>query len=422
MRTRVLLLAALGLCACDGGGSAAERDAGGADTAPVLFRVGPLSKMGDKTADGCAGVSELGECQGLLAVTCDVRSARQLTVRCDALGQNCVVDDVRGASCTDRPQACEGLVSVAQCDGDVLVWCDEAQMHAWNCADSRTKCLVDDCRPGPFCCAPEPPTGADGGADPCYGLDDVGVCGDSDNQLAMYCLKGEIIRHDCVALGRTCLYNVCAPGAECCLPCERGSCSGTTLTYCQYGGPPRRYDCGRQRQLCAVEACSPDLADCCPPTCDLLAHLGLTSACTGNTAVRCVHGSLVATDCNEDNELCVVDEHGEASCQTLTCAAVGHAGVCVNNRAYDCLLGYLATADCNASGQICGVDLCAWGQASCCPATCELLDQIGEAARCSGNTLFDCSTGELITTDCTTLGQRCEPAGGCGGSNAACCS
>lgn len=307
------------------------------DAAPI--KLPPQGKPGGDTVDGCNGVPASGRCLDGVAMYCDVANGYLRQVDCRALGQECVVDPSRGASCedlgstsTDEGSPCGGAVDTTGfCSSDgTAVWCDEQsdQIVAWDCQQDGLACGVDQCQSGAYCCD-------DGGAQPQDECETLGFYGECSGDVARYCTGSDtLVELDCAAQGKACAVDECATGAYCCDPPESpvnecaelgiyGECGGpdnNTVRYC-IGDTLYERECSTEGESCVLEACF-NGAECCPQTdyesrCQELGYAGTCAGPDEDMLTWCNDaGEIQYLSCSEFDLTCAVDlcSPGEADC------------------------------------------------------------------------------------------------------------
>lgn len=293
---------AIAIAAC--GPTAVGPGGNGADAGAIIVKQPPV-KGGEGTAPACDGVTARGECRTDTAVTCDLASGTLRMVACGALGQKCVIDPDRGASCRAPSDvlSCNDVDESGFCDtDDVAYWCDpSAGLEWWDCAAEGKTCQVDKCFMGAGCCpaATTPMT--------CGDLTLQGRC---DGQTARFCLNGSPVALDCGALGKSCRVNQCAEGAYCCEDADptcdtlgtAGECDGNVARFCTLDGALREIPCDQYGKTCGFNTCSRDAAACCSPTCG---NVGAEGLCVGDVLNFCESNQVKMTDCAQMGLRCV---------------------------------------------------------------------------------------------------------------------
>ncbi|MFT7624712.1 MAG: MYXO-CTERM domain-containing protein, partial [Myxococcota bacterium] len=397
----------------------------------------------------CGDVPEHGVCDGDSLVICTEGEVN--TVDCAALNRVCGWEDeaLSGTGAFDcippEEVACAGVADTGSCDGDVLTLCANGLDIDVNCETLGQECQWNGTAYGcgtPDACVPLC-SGSDCGDDGCGG--DCGTC-EGDSQCAA---NGE-----CVFCG-TCEN----PQHPCDDVPEQGLCAGDTLHKC-VGDTIVETSCVALNRVCGWESEAlggTGAFDCVPPedpqTC---AGVPETGFCDGTTLTSCVAGATVAKDCSLSGSACVWT--GEAfecvapaacvpSCSGKDCGDDGCGGTCDEcDGGYGCapngecvVCGECAVdADCD-DGNDCTADSCmvggvceyapitdgtecsfpsACGGGECVAGTCEaqgetaqtLGDNCGSVSAggaCDGHTLQTCVAGEIVETDCLSLGRAC---------------
>jgi hypothetical protein len=206
---------------------------------PVMMLTGCVGQVGDsgvtnnnktaptkikepKTAEGCGGVTELGKCDGGVAVRCEIAgdTGTLSSMDCQTLGQSCVVEATRGAECRklEPPppggggSPCESGVSEAGVCGDgYAIWCDAESKETLtqDCGALGMSCEIDSCGSGAGCCNPQP--------EECAYLGFFGECGGPDGQTARWCIGDDgkqLAQQSCAAQGQICELDP-VQGAQC---------------------------------------------------------------------------------------------------------------------------------------------------------------------------------------------------------------
>ncbi|MEM6289945.1 MAG: hypothetical protein AAGA54_01730 [Myxococcota bacterium] len=360
----VLLGLGLALGGCEE--APAARPTGAND--PIVQMEPPKPDDGAGTAPGCDGVTEAGTCSANAALYCDLQRGTLSRVDCAALGQDCVVDSRRGATCITAPQ---NIPDGGICAENIAFWSQDGILRRWDCSAEAAACQVDGCSAGAFCCT------GDGTAD------DPGCCNPADPTCTNPCPDGtdpelppgedppEIPDDvDCDAIGYE---GICTADGD--------------VLYCS-GDSPVSYGC-YNGETCQVDTCAAGIAQCCnggsgddppdgppddgpDPECPAL---GFEGECSSNTLRYCdSDDQLIEFECTGDS-MCNPDCGGGfgACCDsgddptTFTCADVnGLAGICNANTLYYCLDDEVIEQDCGAESSTCEVDTCYVGGAGCC--------------------------------------------------------
>lgn len=297
------------------------------DAAPIKVKTPPAPKQGTGSSPGCMGVPARGECIDGVATYCDVGADEIRRQDCGALGKECVIDAVRGATCQveEEGQTCDtGLDYAGLCDGNVAVWCDTEQglTVRWDCSAQGLTCGQDVCAEGAYCCGDDPEPPPDENA--CGDLDYYGVC---DGNVARWCQDGQPAQRTC-GEGESCQLDTCAEGAYCCPvedtppdECEQlgnaGECAGNVARWCNFNGEIEEIDCTAHDRECQLDGCIAGVAACCEAErgCD---EIGAAGECVGNTLRYCFNETdemVVEKNCEDAGEQCVVDDSGFASCE-----------------------------------------------------------------------------------------------------------
>lgn len=311
------------IAGCSAGGPTQED----VDAAPIRVKTPPSPKQGTGSSPGCMGVPARGECDDGVATYCDIGADEIRRQDCGALGKECVIDAVRGATCQaeEAGQTCStGLDYNGLCDGNVAVWCDteSGATVRWDCSTQDMTCGEDVCADGAYCCGDDPPPMGN----TCGDLDYQGIC---DGNVARWCQDGQAVQHTC-AEGESCQIDTCADGAYCCpimeepaSECEMlgnpGECQGDTARWCDFEGNVVEIDCAADGNTCQFDGCQAGIAACCAPmempkSCD---EIGTAGECVGDTLRYCdPDGTLHEQDCTESSRVCGVGTcfEGLAAC------------------------------------------------------------------------------------------------------------
>jgi hypothetical protein len=290
-------------------------------------------------------VVERGECDGHVAVYCDLQREEIRRVDCEALGRTCLVDVGRGAICDGSTT--DTYDEDGRCEDEAAVWRDEdGELQRWTCAEDGLTCQVDACQSGAYCCPGD--GAADGGndVDPCADV----ICGEDSSHLSMCCSDSSA---ECDQLGLA------------------GACTSEgAVRYCQ-DGEIVEYACSGGK-TCEVGTCYGGGAECCDESgADECAQLGLYGECDGQVARWCNDGEIIELDCPSQGKTCQLDDcvSGAYCCETpLTCADVGGTtGSCDGDTLRYCNGNdEVVQTDCAAMGKTCAVDDCLTGLAECC--------------------------------------------------------
>lgn len=379
----LVLATALAGCTSIGDPGESYIDAG----PPPRVKRPPHSRDGSASTPSCNGITEQGSCVDGTATYCDVERDALRRVDCQALGNTCVLDPVRGARCeAPAPGAgggpgCGDVDDVGYCDGDVAVWCspDEPDtLVRWDCAAEAKRCVMDDCTYGAYCCGEDPGPAQECPAD----LDLAGSCDGPANNTAVWCDNGVVFEIDCSESGQRCELDTCAYGAYCCGTSTasdecaalgwRGACDGDVARWCA-GENIVEHDCSMDGLVCDVDGCGPG-AYCCEPAsaspeCDAL---GWDGECVGDQLRYCDGTEIIEIDCGMSGLACRVDDcsPGEANCcerETTDCSELGWEGECVGDVVRYCNgTGEIIEIACPETGTSCAFDACWPGAAACC--------------------------------------------------------
>lgn len=154
---------------------------------------------------GCGGVDEAGRCldDGRLALYCD--GDRLRAEACPA-GRACGwAAEVDGFRCQGGADPCDGVDTLGVCADGVAAWCDAGTPRHRDCAACGERCVVD-LAAGGATCAP----------DPCADLDERGRC--EPDGTRVWCEGGERFEEPCAAAGATCRWLGAALGNQCAWP------------------------------------------------------------------------------------------------------------------------------------------------------------------------------------------------------------
>ena len=411
-----------GICPGDPGGGCGDLDVKGkcegsvlsycSNGAPVSFDCASQGKVCgyDEQFDWFDCVDEGGSC---------IPDCNSKQCGSDGCGGSCgTCGDGESCSATFQcvgADACGGVTTAGECDGDTLKYCSNGQLQTFDCTSYGKVCGFDeqfdwyDCVEDPTGCTPSC-DGKNCGSDGCG--DSCGTCGDSMT---------------CSAAG------LCEVESDCGDITTAGTCEGDTLKYCS-GGSLKTFDCASLDKTCGFDeqfdwfdcveeggVCTPDCGgkvcgtDGCGGSCGTClagqtcsaagqciggegecGNIDSKGVCEGNTLKYCSNGSLKEFDCTSYSKVCGYDEQFDW---------------------YDCVDDASCTPNC--SGKQCGDDGCGGscgtctGGESCTPngqCTGGGTDNCGGVTtqgQCSGNTLEYCSNGELKTFDCTSFGKIC---------------
>jgi hypothetical protein len=150
------------------------------------------SYTGPTVIDGapCGSITDEGRCLSGAAVWCD---GDELTRSVCESGTSCGWDsDTDGFRCIAGADPCEGLDEVGVCDGNVARWCEAGQVRSRDCGSCDRVCANIDEVGGVYC-----------QDDPCGGLDYLGRC---NGNVAEWCDEGELRSRDCAESGLSCGY------------------------------------------------------------------------------------------------------------------------------------------------------------------------------------------------------------------------
>lgn len=101
---------------------------------------------------------------------------------------------------------CEvGLDYAGRCDGDVLVWCEDAQQHSADCAEQGESCGWESEEIGSNCIP-----GAEGSG--CGDVDYAGYC---DGEVLVWCEDEQLTSVDCSETNRSCGFQNADIGFNC---------------------------------------------------------------------------------------------------------------------------------------------------------------------------------------------------------------
>ncbi len=366
-----------------------------------------------------------------------------VTVDCPALNRACGWENDAFACVIPSGATCDDVPESSSCDGDTLNVCINGLSIQVNCDTIGQICAWDGDEftcgdPAQGACKPLC-QGAECGPDGCGGS--CGTCPDGSECAA----NGECV--DC---------GICEDPQH---PCgdvpEQGVCAGNTLHQC-VADVLVETDCTLDNRVCGFEAQALGGAggfDCIPATGGECADLPATGSCSGNTLTECVNGAASTQDCTATNEICGWDgdsfdcipsaactplcsgkECGDdgcgGSCGTcdpgLGCASNGECHTCDECTIdADCDDANACTADvCGADGNCANTALAngtpcdfpeACGGGQCIAGICEgvgdlALDDCGNVpphGLCDGHTLKVCANGQIVETNCLSLGRAC---------------
>lgn len=235
--------------------------------------------LGEPGEGPCLGlVSDEGFCaEDGSAIWCDSSSSQIYVWSCAQTGLACAVNECEnGVYCCDamsqppEPDECERLGFEGECDGQTARWCTgNDTLIELDCESQDKVCALDECATGAYCCNAMPTNN-------CEQIGAYGECvADPEGGTSVnYCLGDEQNNYACAA-GTTCMLDICFSGADCCTPedvtaaCEamgiEGKCAGSdnnTAVWCE-NGEIMRTDCGETGNTCAVDGCGLMGAYCC---------------------------------------------------------------------------------------------------------------------------------------------------------------
>lgn len=124
----------------------------GVNTRVDVFRPFLAPYLPPDASPGCDGVSFEGECEGTVLRWCE--SERLQEVDCADRNQACGYDDENGFyDCvgTGEEDPCNGENAIGRCDEQVLIWCEDEQVHVVDC-EARDQNCVYDAQRGYFNC------------------------------------------------------------------------------------------------------------------------------------------------------------------------------------------------------------------------------------------------------------------------------
>ncbi len=322
-RARCQRWSALGVAVCGGliFVAGCERDPGARLPSgdPIVQMEPPNPSDDGATAPGCEGITESGTCRGAAAIYCNLETGTLRRSDCEVMqNQTCVVDSRRGAMCASPP---DGVPPDGLCEGDVGYWTKDDLITRWDCGAEGSRCLVDACAEGAYCC--------DDPADDC--------CSGADPECTNPCPDEPPPPGDPST----------PPPVE--LDCDKvgyaGVCVNAAMVARCVGDAVSDYGC-YNGYTCQVDTCRAGFAECCPPGqdgdtsntpegCD-----GLDSGgeCVGDQLRYCSGGSVINVD--------------------------GYAGLCDGNTLYYCIDDEVREEACGADS--CEVDTCFPGGAECC--------------------------------------------------------
>lgn len=139
--------------------------------------------------EGCGDVTAEGLCEGDRAVYCD--GGALMEVDCAATGRSCGDAGDGRMRCLDAPDPCEGETLEGRCDGAVAIWCADEAVVTRDCDAEGLECGETDT--GQLRCV--------GDEGLCDALGWEGECDDND---AIWCVDGEILRRRCGDCSQSC--------------------------------------------------------------------------------------------------------------------------------------------------------------------------------------------------------------------------
>jgi hypothetical protein len=267
--TVTLALGGLSVAACGDSSSTPEIDAGAPDAAPLITRQEVMH--GCLRSDGC-NVQPYGYLSYCITNHYDETfTTGQSQIWSDLY--RCVND--AGGDCPsirkcygggEEPVGCTSL-SDGFCDGDTKVECDtmDRKLYRYDCTASSLECSIGSVagdQQAPFC-----------GLGPCEAASYPPQC---DGDLLLTCDNGYINIRDCWAQGLTCggqdTSIGCVGRGPACEPTVAPTCEGDVLTKC-HGGTLARIDCsslpgrltcrdGSENCVPAGEECTPGVEEC----------------------------------------------------------------------------------------------------------------------------------------------------------------
>lgn len=225
----------------------------GGDLEPIRIKTPPDQRGGDGTAPACDGVTTLGQCEGNVAVRCDVVGNELIETTCGAT-ETCVKDATTGAMCRPNGQGgigCGDVSAEGTCQDGIALWCADGTLISWTCAESGLACAEDVCADGAYCCETTP-------VDTTGECERLGVVGECRNGAARWCSNGQIVEQTC-DMGTLCSENACTAGAYCCPATDScgvvtaaGACeSDAILQFCNSAtGELQFFDCTAFGTVC----------------------------------------------------------------------------------------------------------------------------------------------------------------------------
>ena len=277
--------------------------------------------------------------------------------------------------CEPIPSECGDITFEGCCDGDTLFWCENGQIHSYNCAAGSCGWDGED---GYYNC------GTSGGSDPSgQHPKDCGGCQPD-------CTEKECGDDGC---GGACGF--CGPLESCisgaCVPDCTPDCTGKNC------GPD---GCGGSCGACpAGQVCT--VAGLCEIPADPCGDIGYVGCCDGDTLVWCENNELKSLNCGS----CGWDgNNGFYNCGFEGADPSGeHPLACDGGCLPDC-----TDKECGDDG--CGGSCGACGDGEVCSAggMCVADDECGDvtyAGYCDGNTLVWCEDGKLYSSDCGLYGS-----------------
>lgn len=277
MAQRLLLLCSMrSFLFCLFAGCAIAGSGSNGDLEPITIKEPPDDRdsNGNATSPGCDGVTKKGDCEGDMAVKCDVLADEVVEVDCTKNDLVCVKDAERGAICrepidggggsssggsgsggggggggggsTSGAPCTSGATAYGKCEGSVAIWCtEEGNTQTWDCSKSGLACKLDDCESGAYCCEGEGGGAGGGGgggggggsSSQCDAIGNYGIC--TSTTSLQYCnTAGQIVTVQCTG-GETC-GDVSGAGVYCIAPTSGCGdlatygprCDGDYLHYC----------------------------------------------------------------------------------------------------------------------------------------------------------------------------------------------
>jgi hypothetical protein len=340
---------------------------------------------------GCPQIPATNLCAGTELHRCV--DGREVVTDCATQGLVCAADPTTGANgCRAESAGCGAVTAAGECNGDLVLWCDEGVLQQFDCGHYGASCGAW-AEAGFFWCDCSGAAFQPG----CFGSLGLAQCRDD----------GWLEVADCSALGGTCgagdQGRAACVGEGCGGETFLGRCAGESIVWCE-DRLVRTLDCASGGLTCAWDL-GGGFYNClaAPPDCSAIPAVG---ACTrGDVLETCdAHGHAIGIDCAASGRSCAYSEAaGAMTC--VGCAGVPAEGVCDGDVLYWCGSNLVQAFDCAPWDTSCGPD--GMGGSSC------RCDPGGYAASCVGEVLLSCHPyGVLQTTDCDAVGATCGAGDG----------